>query len=257
MPILILIPIADSAKLVADMTSQLIQTVNYFGESRILVSFAVGGSKDDTYSQVVETCQALHLSKILHRMQYTDDLESWTERALFGYMADFELAVVVRGVICANDLVRLIIQAVDNDADMACAVDVSFDKNHRILSNNANLDTSSETRISAQTLLHSTRPIQAGCCDGSVKVIRLRSIRPTRILPYECEEFIKVTSQSSIVRPKRLRPGNDRPLKIMISPSVKSSPDPDDFRTAMQLGFMDLQGYDHRPLVWEDNRRRS
>jgi hypothetical protein len=38
----------------------------------------------------------------------------------------------------------------------------------------------------------------------------------------------------------------------MILPSVKSSPDPDDFRSAVQLGFMDLQGFDYRPVVWEE-----
>ena len=239
------------------MTSQLVQVAHYFGESRTLLAFAVGESVDNMHAQVTETSRALHSSNILHRVQYTDDIESWIDRALFGYMADFEVAVVVRGVICASDLVRLVMQTVENNADMACSVDLTFAFNHRAVTPTSNVDYHSLKQINPDTLLRSSRFIQARCCDGSVKVIRLRSLHPARPVPYECSQVFNSQLQSILVRPKHLRQGQEYASKIMISPSVKSSSDPEDFRAAMQLGFMDLQGYDSSAIVWEDTSKRD
>ena len=257
LPILILLPVADSSGAIFDMTSQLIQAARLLGESRVLLAYAMEdatkNNRDGVHKQSMETSRTLHSAKVLHRMQYTNGLDTWIDRALFGYMIDFDVAVIVRGVICASDLIRLIMQTINNSADLTCAVDISFDSDRRPVMNEGNIDISYNRPISSKTLLRTSRKfIQARCCDSSVKVIRLRSLRPAGPLPYDCPQILASQPQSTLARPVHPHPGEVYTPKIMISPSVKASLNPDDFRSAMQLGYMDLQGYDYRAIEWKE-----
>jgi hypothetical protein len=251
LPILILVPVIHSAEIISDMTDQLIKVAQLLGESRVLLTIAMGETEEFEDTQLLETSRILHSSKILHRIQYTNDVDTWIERALFGYMMDFEVAAIVQGVVCASDLVRLITQTVDNGADMACAVDISFASNRLVVTHEGNIDLHTNEPISSRTLIRSPRCIQARCCDSSVKVVRLRSLQPTGPLPYDCPQILHNDLQSTLVNPDSLDRGSRYTPKIMISPSVKTSSNPEDFRSAMQLGFMDLQGYDYRNIEWE------
>jgi hypothetical protein len=108
-PIIVIVPVSDSAKIQADMTSQFLYFTEKFCHSRVVFSFGVGESQDDTYYQIYQTIDALRSAKIINRVQFPHDLDDWTRRVLVGYMRDFKVAVILRGVICAVDLVRLVI----------------------------------------------------------------------------------------------------------------------------------------------------
>lgn len=243
MPILVVIPVQNSAKVLADMTNQLIQFTEMFGRARVVLTFGIGDSKDDdTYFQISQTVEALQSSNILNRVQFPKDLDEWTQRTLFEYMNDFPIAVILRGVVCAIDLVRLVIHAVENDADLACAVDIQFDRNHRIITTSLSRDLIDNKPISTDDLLLASTFVQARSCDASVKVLSFKGIRSS----YPCH-------LRDIISDHRPSGQNcQSSVKIMISTSVKASPDPEDFRSAIQLGFMDMHGFDYRPLEWEE-----
>ena len=250
-PILILVPVSGTATVLADMTSQLIQFTKMFGHGRVLVSFGITEEHDDNInSQIGRTSEALFNSKVLHNLRFTKDLDDWTARSLEGYLADFEVAVVLRGAICAADLVRLVIHTIENNADMACSVDITFSPRHRVTTSPGNINFATCRPIPTEDLIRAQRFVQAQCCDGSVKVIRLRSAysegfsgEPCRQRSIRSEEFASLAETTEKQQSQ---------ARIIISPSVKSSPDPHDFRSAVQLGFMDLQGFDYRPVVWEE-----
>ena len=259
-PILIIIPVSSSAQVIADMTGQLIEFSNLFGHGKVLISIGVGvGEDEDLYSQVTATSKALHDSSVMHRVQHMDDdPDIWTQRTLLGYMTDFEAAVVLRGVTCATDLVRLVIHSIENDADLTCALDLSFSSNHLIISNPNNLDYTSRTPVPSEDLLHSRQFVQVGCCDGAVKVVSFKSFRRGGLLHSLCQRTkVCPEEKSSVGVCNHLHEECGSSAKIMISPSVKSSWDPDDFRSAIQLGFTDLQGYDYRSLAWKENEKWS
>ena len=250
-PILIIIPVSSSATVLADMTSQLIQFSKVWGKGRVVVSFGVDKRHDDNInSQIDQTSEALFTSKILHNLRFTEDLDDWTQLTIQGYRHDFEVAVILRGVICAADLVRLVINTIENNADLTCSVDLTFSPGLRVTTSTGNIDIANNTPFPTEDLIRARRFLQARCCDGSVKAISFRgafaqrfSGEPCRQRSMRSEEF---ASLEDVI-------GNQHPeARIMISPSVKSSPDPEDFRSAMQRGYMDLQGYDYRPVVWEE-----
>jgi hypothetical protein len=249
-PILIVIPVSGPAAILADMTSQVIQFTKLFGHGRVLVSLGLAEDHEgDLKSQIKRTSEALFTAKILHNLRFTNDLDSWTHHTLEGYMSDFEVAVILRGVVCAADLVRLVIHTIENKADMTCSVDITFSPGHRVTTSSGNLGFTSGGPIPTQDLIRAQRFVQARCCDGSVKAIQFRGVyshgfpaEPCRSRSIQSEEL---ASSENATENQQSQP------RIMISPSVKSSPDPDDFRSAMQLGFMDLQGFDYRPMVWE------
>lgn len=258
-PILVIVPVTSSAQVIADMTSQLIQFTHLLGENRIFISFGVGESEDGhLFSQVTATATALRESHISHRIQHIDNPEIWTQRTLLGHMGDFEVAVILRGVICATDLVRLIIHSIENGADMTCALDVSFSPRHLVTSNPKNLDFVSGAVLPAENLLRSRQFVQVGCCDGPVKVMSLKTFQRGGLLYSLCQRAKmcpEETSSTGVCNHLHEECGSS--AKIMISPSVKSSSDPDDFRSAIQLGFMDLQGYDYESLAWKKNEKWS
>jgi hypothetical protein len=228
-----------------------------FGHGKVLVSIGVG-EDEDLYSQVTATSKALHDSRIMHRVQHIDDPDIWMQRTLLGYMADFEAAVILRGVICSTDLVRLIIHSVENGADMTCALDLSFSSSHLVISNPSILDYTSGSPVPSEDLLRSRQFIQVGCCDGAVKVVSFRSFHRCGLLHSLCQRAkICPEENSSAGVCNHLHEECGSSAKIMISPSVKSSSDPDDFRSAIQLGFTDLQGYDYRSLAWKENKKWS
>lgn len=104
------------------MTSQLIQFSEIFSHDWVLLSFGIGDNpEDDAYFQIFQNTKALHASKIFDRMPFPKDLENWTRRTLFAYKNNFQVDVILRGVVCAIDLGRLIIHAAENNADLACA----------------------------------------------------------------------------------------------------------------------------------------
>jgi hypothetical protein len=253
LPVIILFSPSNSPKVIADMTSQLILFAELFGTQMVFVAFGLhDGDNGAIASQMLETSAALHDAKVLHRVQYTSNLESWTRQALLGYMNDFESAIVLRGVICATDLARLLMHSIDNGADITCSVDVAFSPHHLVASNPFNLDRILGEIIPTETIFRSRRFIQTGCCDGSAKVVSFRALRPglfPRCQNGRCSEEI----------PSDIDCGSRSgecfsSAKIMISPSVKSSTDPDDFRSAIQLGFTDLQGFDYRDIEWKENK---
>ena len=249
LPILIVVPVTGSSAVLADITTQLIHFSRIFGKSRVLISFGVDQRRsDDIYSQIHQTSEALLNSKILHNLRITKDLDEWTYSTLQGYIHDFEVAVVLRGIICANDLALLVINAFENDADLACSVDITFTPEHRATTSTGNIDIASGEPIPTEDLVRAKRFIQTQCCDGSVKVISFRRAVAPRLFGESCrsirsDKFVPSEQTIEIQRSE---------ARVMISPSVKSSPHPDDFRSAMQLGFMDTQGYDYRPLLWEE-----
>jgi hypothetical protein len=258
-PILIIIPISSSAQVIADMTSQLIQFSNMFGHGKVLIFIGVGESEDeDLYSQVTATSKALHDSRVMHRVQHIDDPDIWTQRTLLGYMTNFEAAVILRGVICATDLVRLVIHSIENGADMTCALDLSFSSNHLIISNPSNLNYTSGAPVPSEDLLRSRQFVQVGCCDGAVKVLSFRAFRRGGLFHSLCQRAKICPDENSLAGVcNHLHEECGSSAKIMISPSIKSSSDPDDFRSAIQLGFTDLQGYDYRSLAWKRNKKWS
>lgn len=224
------------------MTSQLIQFTEMFGRGRILLRFGIDDSwKDDTYSEISQTIEVLRSSKIITRLQFPKDLDDWTQRMLLASMDDFRVAVVLRGIVCAIDLARLIIHTIENDADLACGVDLQFDRNYRIPRHSASLDLRDNTPIPTEDILRASTYIQVRNCDASVKVLSFKAMRST----YPC--YLQHLVSGHIIPPKSCQSS----AKVMISPSVKTSPNPEDFRTAIQLGFMDMQGFDYHPLDWD------
>jgi hypothetical protein len=257
--ILVVFPAANSEHGIADMTDQLIELSQIFSHRGLFVSFGIGKSqKDDTYSRFAEVSEALDAARVFHRVQFTTDLETWTHRTLLGHMVDFEIAVVLRGVICASDLARLIVHTVENDADMACAVDLQFSPHHLVTSGSGNLDYVSGSPMSINTLLYSRRFIQARCCDGPVKVYPMSAFGRARLLHFLAQRGELCPNEDpSAAMCSYLHEKSQHPGRIMISPSVKASYDPEDFRSAIQLGFMGLQGYDYRSLEWGVKRQWS
>jgi hypothetical protein len=241
-PILVIIPVSNSAKILADMTSQLLYFTEIFGRSRIVLSFGIGESQDDTYSQISQTTEALRSAKILNRVQFPDDLDDWTRRTLVGYMHDFTIAVILRGVICAIDLARLVIQTVENNADLACSLEVKFDSEHRLRTTSGTLNLANGAPLSTEDLLHASTFIQSKSCESSVQVLSLKALQSGNACIF----------QSILSNYTRSDKACRSSPKVMISPSTKSSLDPEDFRSAIQLGFMDMQGYDYRRLEWEE-----
>jgi len=165
-------------------------------------------------------------------------------------MSDFEVAVVLRGVICAADLVRLVIHAIENNADMACSVDITFSPRHRVNTSPGNTNLATGAPIPTEDLIRAQQFVQAQCCDGSVKVIRFRGAYAQGFSGEPCRQ--RRIRSAEFASSEDTTEKQQSQARIMISPSVKSSPDADDFRSAMQLGFMDLQGFDYRPVLWED-----
>ena len=249
-PILIIVPLSGSAAVLADMISQLVHFTKLFGHGRMVVSFGLAEENEaDLNFQVKQTSEALFAAKTLHNLRFTDDLDGWTRHTLENYMPDFEVAVILRGVICAADLVRLVIHTIENNADMACSVDITFSSGHRVTTSAGNLDLANGLPISSQDLIRAKQFVQARCCDGSVNVIRYGRSYSHWLSAEQCHQWSirsgELSSSKNTAENKQSQP------RIMISPSVKSSPDPGDFRSAMQLGFMDLQGFDYRPMAWE------
>src|SRR5579859_4099538 len=126
-PLIIIFSAPNSSKVISDMTSQLVLFSELFGNKMVFVAFGIDAREEDTIaSQMLETSAALREAKVVYRVQYTSELQAWTRQALLGYMNDFEAAIVLRGVICATDLARLVMHSIDNGADIACSVDVTF-----------------------------------------------------------------------------------------------------------------------------------
>ena len=165
---------------------------------------------------------------------------------------DFDIAVVLRGVICSTDLARLVMHSVKNSADLTCSFDISFGFDDHIISSPNNLELIDQMPIPVDSLLRSRRLLQTACCDGAASVLSMNSLRRSGLVRENCGE-----GQSCEERNTRtnlcdyIQHDCKRSAKVMISPSVKSSRDPDDFRSALQLGFMDLRGHDYSPLAWE------
>ncbi len=174
--ILVVIPVSNSAKFLADMINQLLHFTEMIGHVRILFSFGIRQSLDDTYYEIYQITDALHLVKIVNRVQFPDDLDDWTRRTLVEYMNDFKIAVILRGVICATDLVHLVIQAVENNADLTCSLDIKFDSGHRISTTSSALDFASRTPLSTEDLLHASTLIQSRSCESSVQVLSFSSL---------------------------------------------------------------------------------
>jgi hypothetical protein len=257
--ILVIFPVANSEHVITDMTDQLIQLAKIFGNRGLFVSFGIGAShKDDTYFRFSELSEALDAAHISHRVQFTTDLETWTHRTLLGHMVDFEVAIVLQGVICAADLARLVIHSLDNNADMACGVGIRFSPHHLVASSRGNLAYDLGSPIPIESLLYSRRFIQTRCCDGPVKVYRLAAFGRGGLLHFLSERNeLCPNEDASAAMCSYLNRNPEIAAKIMISPSVKSSSDPEDFRSALQLGYMGLQSYDYRPLEWEHNPQWS
>jgi hypothetical protein len=227
------------------MTSQLIQFHKIFGRGTRLVSFGVTEEHDDHInSQIDRTSAALFNSKVLHNLRFTKDLDDWTSRTLEGYMPDFEVAVILRGVICATDLVRLVIHTIENNADMTCSTDIIFSPGYRVTTSPGNINLVTGAPILTEDLIGAQHFVQARCCDGSAKVIRFRGAYVQGFSGEPCRQRSEEVVSSEDITEKQ-----QSQARIMISPSVKSSPNPDDFRSAMQLGFM---GSIYRPVVWEE-----
>ena len=242
-PALVVIPVSNSAKILADMTSQLLYVTEMLGHSRILFSFGIGESWDDTYYQIYQTADALRSAKTINRVQFTDDLQSWTKRELFGYVNDFKVAVILRGVVCAIDLVSLLIHAVENHADLACSLEVKFDSDYRVHTTSGMLDVANESPLSTDDLLHASTFIQSTSCKSSVQVLAFKALQSGKTC------ILQNILSNNTLSDK----GCPSSPKIMISPSTKSSSDPEDFRAAIQLGFMDLLGYDYRKIEWKED----
>jgi hypothetical protein len=250
LPILIIFAASNkSRKVIADMTNEIVQFAELLGNQLVFVAFGIDESEEDSVAdQLLETSAVLREANVLHRVQYTKNLERWTRIALRGYMNDFEAAVILRGIICATDLTRLIMHTIENGAGITCAVDVTFTAHHLMASNPFNLDRISGMVIPTERLLQSRRLLQTGCCDGPVKVVTYRALRPSRSI--RCRKG-RWCSEDSASDPEC---GDCiSSAKVMISPSVKSATDPDDFRSAMQLGFTDWQGFDYSTVEWEDS----
>jgi len=241
--ILVVIPVSNSAKFLADMINQLLHFTEMIGHVRILFSFGIRQSLDDTYYEIYQITDALHLVKIVNRVQFPDDLDDWTRRTLVEYMNDFKIAVILRGVICATDLVHLVIQAVENNADLTCSLDIKFDSGHRISTTSSALDFASRTPLSTEDLLHASTLIQSRSCESSVQVLSFSSLLSGNACILQ-NILSNYTSSDKACRMSS---------KIMISPSTKSSPDLEDFRSAIELGFMDLQEYNYHKLKWKED----
>jgi hypothetical protein len=254
--ILLIFPVANSRNVITDMTDQLIQLSEIFDHRRLFVSFGIGESKnDESYHWFTEASKALEAGHVYHRVQSTPDISAWTQRTLLGHMVDFEVAVVLDGIVCAIDLARLIIHTIDNGADMACAVDVRFSPQHIITSNSGNLDRTTGALIPVDTLLYSRHFIQSSCCDGPVKVFPLKAFARAGLLHFLSERKTICPNENPFASICAcLHKSSKTPPKVMISPSVKSSFDREDFRSALQLGFMGLQGYDYRSIAWKETR---
>lgn len=254
LPLIIIFSAPNSSKVISDMTDQLVLFSELFENKIVFVAFGIDDREEDAIaSQMLEASAALHEAKVFHRVQYTSDVQAWTRQALLSYMNDFEAAIVLRGVICATDLARLLMHSIDNGADIACSVDVTFSPHHLIASNPFNLARASGKLISTETILRSRRFIQTGCCDGSAKVVSFRAIRPGFFGPCT-KELISPDGSTSDGEHGSGSGERSSLAKIMISPSVKSSADPDDFRSAIQLGFTDLRGFDYKAIDWEENK---
>jgi len=220
-----------------------------FGHTRVVLLFGIGPSDEDsTYYQISHTSEQLHSSKVLHRVQFTNDLEEWTERTLKDYVNEVDVAVVVRGVICATDLARLVIHTIENEADLTCSLDVVFSTDGLLTTSTENYDRKTGSSVPVEEMLRSPTFIQSDCCDGSVKALTFKSLRPDKLIEQS------TCKRGGICLDNEFRSGEETckmPAKVMISPSIKSSPDPDDFRSAIQLGFLDLQGFVYEQVEWE------
>ena len=257
LPVVVIFAPTNPTKVIADMARQLVLLSELFGRQMVFVAIGINDKEaDEDASQMLETTAALHEAHVMHRVQHTSNLEGWTRQALLGYMNDFEAAIVLRGVICATDLARLFMHSIDNRADVTCSVDVSFSPHHLIASNPFNLDGSSGKNIPTETLLRSRSFIQARCCDSSAKVVSFRALRPG-LFPRCSEEGACSEDISGNVDCDPRYGECNSPARIMISPSVKSSRDPDDFRSAIQLGFTDLQGFDYKEIEWKEIKARG
>lgn len=229
-PVIILIPVAAHPRIITDMTAQLIQFADMVRRSHVVVSFGISGNETDIENEMSTATKALFDAKILHRVQHPKNLDIWTKQTLLGYRQDFKLAVVLRGVVCAIDLVRLVIQTIESDADVACGLDINFNLRRDIITSSDNINLTSGTPIPASELLSASRLIQTKDCDASVITLSFG-------VGHDSRRFGKG---------EVLDGGN----RIMISPGVKSSSDPEDFRRAMQLGLMDLHGYHDSSIEW-------
>ncbi len=241
-PILVVIPVSNSEKLLADTIKQLLHFAEIIGPVRIFFSFGIAQSLDDTYYQIYEITDALRSIKIVNRVQFPVDLDGWTRRMLVEYMNDFKIAVILRGVICAIDLVHLVIQAVENNADLTCSLDIKFDSGHRISTTSSALDFTSGTPLSTKDLLHASTLIQSRSCESSVQVLSFISLH----LENACI-LQNILSNYTSDKACHMSP------KIMISPSIKSSADLEDFHLAIQLRIMNFQEYNDDKLKWKEN----
>ena len=232
-PVLILIPVTTCPRIITDMTAQLIQFAELVGRSRVVLSFGIDGGQTDVEREISKATEALYDANIIHRVQRPENLDSWTKRTLMGYRQDFKLAVVLRGVVCAIDLVRLVIETIENDADVACGVDINFGFRGDIMTSSHNINLTSGRPVSTGDLLSASSLIQTRDCDSSVMALSFG-------VGHNLRQF-------------GTNGGFHGGSRIMISPSVKSSADPEDFRMAMELGLMDLHGYDDNPIQWQKN----
>jgi hypothetical protein len=195
-----------------------------------VMSFAVDSRRKELDSEIARATEVLYDAKILHRVQHPLNLDLWTKQMLLGYRQDFKLAIVLRGVVCSIDLARLVMQIVENDADVACGVDINFGLRRNILTPQNNINLTSGKPVSASDLLRGSNLLQARDCDASVMALSFG-------VGYNIRQFGRNGE-------------SDSGRRVMISPSVKSSSDPEDFRRAMQLGLMDLHGYNDNPIAW-------
>lgn len=85
---------------------------------------ADGYDSDHLSFQMQEEMANLELAGLSYNVQFVPDLDEWMYVTVFGNApADFRIAIVVSGFSCAVDLARLVLSALDNDADMTCAMD--------------------------------------------------------------------------------------------------------------------------------------
>jgi hypothetical protein len=232
-PVLILMPLTASPRIITDMISELIRFAEMVGRARVVMSFAVDRGQKDLDSEMAKATEALYDAKILHRVQHPPNLDLWTKQTLLGHRQDFKLAIVLRGVVCSIDLARLVMQTLENDADVACGVDINFGLRRDILTPPNNINLTSGKPVPATDLLRGSNLLQARDCDASVMALSFG-------VGYSLRQF--GTNGES-----------DSGRRVMISPSVKSSSDPEDFRRAMQLGLMDLHGCNDNPIEWVNN----
>ena len=125
--ILVALALNGSPNIVADIDDQVTQVADLFGRDNVFLSFGIGSSYEDGSGfRFLEISEVSLSANILHTIQFVHGVVEWTRKTLSEYMTDFKVAIILRGVICATDLVRLIIYALENGADMVSTTSASL-----------------------------------------------------------------------------------------------------------------------------------